>query len=66
MTNEHVPDDVQVWASYATELALTFGDIPTRLRAAREAYLVHGFDVDLIARMSGFPEWRIRQAILGP
>lgn len=52
-----------VWERYATEFALALGDTPTRIRAIREAYFVHGFDVDLIEELSGFPIWRIRQAI---
>lgn len=55
--------EVSVWERYATEFALAFADTPTRIRAVREAYLVHGFDVDLITQLSGFPVWRIRQAI---
>ncbi|GAA1998291.1 hypothetical protein GCM10009777_39480 [Microbacterium pumilum] len=55
--------EVSVWERYATEFALAFADNPTRIRAVREAYVVHEFDVDLIAQLSGFPVWRIRQAI---
>lgn len=55
--------EVSVWERYATEFALAFADNPTRIRAVREAYVVHQFDVDLIAQLSGFPVWRIRQAI---
>jgi hypothetical protein len=60
-----VCNDTTVWDSYATEFALAFGDSPTRVRAARDAYLSHGFDVDLISQLTGFPAWRVRQAILG-
>jgi hypothetical protein len=55
--------EATVWERYATEFALAFADNPTRIRAVREAYVVHEFDVDLIAQLSGFPAWRIRQAI---
>jgi hypothetical protein len=55
--------DVMVWERYATELALAFGAGPARIEAVRVAYLVHGFDIDLICDISGFPAWRIRQAI---
>jgi hypothetical protein len=58
-----VGDEVAVWQRYATELELVFGDSPSRIRAVRTAY-VHGFDVELIAELSGFPVWRVRQAIL--
>ena len=59
--------EVSVWERYATEFALAFGDTCTRLRAVRAAYFEHEFDVDLIAELSGFPVWRIRQAVLeGP
>lgn len=57
--------EVSVWERYATELALAFADNPTRVEAVRVAYFEHEFDVDLIAQLSGFPVWRIRQAILG-
>ncbi|NLP82516.1 hypothetical protein HF576_01515 [Microbacterium sp. CFH 90308] len=56
--------DLSVWEGYATELALGFGDTPTRVRAVRTAYYQHGFDIDLISQASGFPAWRVRQAIL--
>ena len=55
--------EVSVWERYATEFALSFADIPSRIRAVRVAYFEHEFDVDLIAQLSGFPVWRIRQAI---
>ncbi|WP_157524970.1 hypothetical protein [Microbacterium yannicii] len=55
--------DVSVWERYATELALAFGDTATRIKAVRTAYYVQGFDVDLISDASGFPVWRVRQAI---
>ncbi len=55
--------EISVWERYATEFALAFADTPTRIRAVREAYIVHGFDVDLIEQISGFPIWRIRQVI---
>ena len=55
--------EVRVWERYATEFALAFADNPARIRAVRVAYVVHEFDVDLIAELSGFPVWRIRQAI---
>jgi len=55
--------EVSVWERYATEFALAFADNPARIRAVRVAYVVHEFDVDLIAELSGFPVWRIRQAI---
>lgn len=59
--------EMRVWERYATEFALAFSDNPTRIRAVREAYFRHDFDVDLIAQLSGFPVWRIRQAIeVGP
>ena len=59
--------EVSVWERYATELTLAFADTPTRVQAVRVAYFWHEFDVDLIAQLSGFPVWRIRQAILdGP
>lgn len=58
-------DGVDVWESYATEFALAFGDTASRIRAVPAAYLVHGFSIDLIAEVSGFPQWRVRQAILG-
>lgn len=43
-----------------------WGNTGTRIEAVRTAYLMHGFDVDLIAAISGFPKWRVRQVILGP
>ena len=55
--------EVSVWERYATEFALAFADNPTRIQEVRVAYFVHEFDVDLIAQLSGFPLWRIRQAI---
>lgn len=55
--------EVSVWERYATEFALALADTPTRIRAVREAYYVRDFDVDLISHLSGFPVWRIRQAI---
>jgi hypothetical protein len=55
--------DVSVWERYATEFALTFGNTAARILAVREAYFVHEFDVDLLVELSGFPVWRIRQAI---
>ena len=55
--------EVSVWERYATEFALAFGDTRTRLQAVRVAYFGHEFDVDLIADLSGFPIWRIRQAV---
>jgi hypothetical protein len=55
--------EVSVWERYATEFALAFGNTPARLQAVREAYFWHEFDVDLIAQLSGFPVWRIRQAV---
>jgi hypothetical protein len=55
--------EVSVWERYATELDLAFADNPTRIQAVRVAYFGHDFDVDLIAQLSGFPIWRIRQAI---
>lgn len=55
--------EVGVWERYATEFALAFGDTSTRIRAVRVAYFGHEFDVDLIAQLSGFPVWRIRQAL---
>ncbi|WP_404430005.1 hypothetical protein LG299_10625 [Microbacterium lacus] len=58
-------DDVMVWGSYVTEHALAHGDSTSRIRAVRTAYLDHGFDIDLITELSGFPVWRVRQAILG-
>jgi hypothetical protein len=57
-------NDTAVWEGYATELALAFGDTTTRVRAIRAAYLSHGFDIDLICELTGFPAWRIRHAIL--
>jgi len=57
-------NDMAVWERYATEFVLAFGDSASRIRAVRVAYFSHGFDVDLIAELSGFPVWRIRQAIL--
>jgi hypothetical protein len=57
--------EISVWERYATELALAFADNPTRIQAVRVAYFEHEFDVDLIAQLSGFPIWRIRQAIQG-
>jgi hypothetical protein len=56
--------DVPVWERYATELALAFGETTTRIRAVRAAFDGQGFDVDLISEVSGFPVWRVRQAIL--
>ncbi len=56
-------NEVSVWERYATELALAFADNPARIQAVRVAYFEHEFDVDLIAQLSGFPVWRIRQAI---
>ncbi|MCK6065716.1 MULTISPECIES: hypothetical protein [Microbacterium] len=56
-------NEVSVWERYATELALAFADSPGRIVAVRVAYFTHGFDVDLISELSGFPVWRIRQAI---
>jgi hypothetical protein len=58
-------NETAIWESYAIEFALSRGDVPTRVRAVRAAYLRHGFDIDLIAELSGFPVWRVRQAILG-
>ncbi|MET0862202.1 MAG: hypothetical protein ABWX66_05160 [Lacisediminihabitans sp.] len=59
--------EASVWERYATEFALTFGDTPTRIRAVQAAYFEHEFDVDLITQLSGFPVWRIRQAVFaGP
>lgn len=55
--------EISVWERYATEFALALADTPTRIRSVRVAYFTHGFDVDLIAEISGFPVWRIRQAI---
>ncbi|MFE1643971.1 hypothetical protein [Microbacterium sp. P01] len=55
--------EISVWERYATELALAFSDNPARIQAVRVAYFGHGFDVDLIAQLSGFPIWRIRQAL---
>ena len=55
--------EISVWERYATEFALAFADNPSRIRAVRVAYFEHGFDVDLIEQLSGFPVWRIRQAI---
>lgn len=55
--------EVSVWERYATEFTLTFADNPSRIRAVRVAYYEHEFDVDLIAQLSGFPIWRIRQAL---
>ena len=49
--------EMGVWERYATEFALAFGDTPSRIRAVREAYFGHEFDVDLIAQLSGFPVW---------
>lgn len=57
--------EVSVWERYATEFALAFGDTCSRIRAVRDAYFAHAFDVDLIAQISGFPVWRIRQVVLG-
>ena len=56
--------DVSVWERYAIELALAFGETTTRIRAVRIAYYRQEFDVDLISQISGFPVWRVRQAIL--
>ncbi|MCP2637634.1 hypothetical protein K0817_013830 [Microbacterium sp. HD4P20] len=56
--------DLSAWEGYAIELALAFGDTPTRVRAVRVAYYQQGFDIDLISQASGFPAWRVRQAIL--
>jgi hypothetical protein len=47
--------DLSVWERYATELDLAFSDSPTRIHAARVAHFGYGFDVDLIAQLSGFP-----------
>ena len=58
-------NDMAVWEEYATEFALAFGDTPSRVRAARAAYLSHGFDIELITELSGLPTWRVRQVILG-
>lgn len=55
--------DVTVWERYATELALAYGDTAARIHAVRIAHRKHGFDVDLISQASGFPVWRVRQAI---
>lgn len=55
--------EVSVWERYATELALAFADSTTRIQAVRVAYFGHKFDVDLIAQLSGFPVWRIRQVL---
>lgn len=55
--------DVSVWERYATELALAIGDTATRIAAVGTAYFDHGFDVDFISDASGFPVWRVRQAI---
>jgi hypothetical protein len=56
-------NDMSVWERYATEFALAVGDSAARVRAVKVAYLRHGFDVDLISELSGFPVWRIRQVI---
>ena len=56
-------DDTAVWERYATEFALAFGNSPQRISAVRAAYFEHGFDVVLIAELSGFPVWRVQQAI---
>jgi len=56
-------NEISVWERYATEFALAFADGPGRVSAVRVAYFTHGFDVDLISELSGFPVWRIRQAI---
>jgi hypothetical protein len=55
--------DVSVWERYATELALAYGQTTARVHAVRTAYYRQGFDVDLICEASGFPAWRVRQAI---
>jgi hypothetical protein len=55
--------ELSVWERYATEFTLAFADNPTRVAAVRVAYFTHGFDVDLISELSGFPVWRIHQAI---
>jgi hypothetical protein len=55
--------EASVWERYATEFALALADTPTRIRAVRDAYFRHGFDVDVISHLSGFPVWRIRQAL---
>lgn len=55
--------EASVWERYATELDLAFADTVTRIRAVRAAYFEHDFDIDLIIRLSGFPAWRIRQAV---
>lgn len=55
----------QTWERYATEFQLMFGNNPARISAIRTAYVVHGFDVDLITQISGFPTWRVRQVLLG-
>lgn len=57
--------EASVWERYATEFALSLADTPTRIRAVRDAYFRHGFDIDVICRLSGFPAWRIRQALDG-
>jgi hypothetical protein len=57
-------NETAVWERYATELALVFGDTRARVRAVSAAYFVNGFDIDMICDLSGFPAWRIRQAIL--
>ena len=55
--------EVAVWERYATELALAYGPTTARVRAIGSAYYTQGFDVDLICEVSGFPVWRVRQAI---
>jgi hypothetical protein len=55
--------DAEIWERYATEMALAYGDTSARVRAVRTAYEIHGFDVDLISHASGFPVWRVRQAL---
>jgi hypothetical protein len=52
-----------LWQRYATEFELAFADTVARIRAVRVAYFEHGFDVDLISELSGFPVWRIRQVL---
>lgn len=55
---------MKIWERAFIESHLMSPHGPTRIAACRTAF-VYGFDIDEIARISGLPVWRVRQAVIG-
>lgn len=55
---------LRIWQEALFEFHLTHEDTAKRVAAIHPAF-VHGFEVDELVALTGFPAWRVQQAIFG-